>query len=129
LNERHSGEIQSAFEDVYRALYGRKGPDVPLEVINWRVIASGPNPAMDFRLPREANGGGGALKGKRRAYFPEAGGYVETPVYDRYALAPGATFTGPAIVEERESTLIVGARGRGRVDEHLNVIVEFVDGQ
>ena len=29
-------------------------------------------------------------------------------MYDRYALAPGATFNGPAIVEERESTLIVG---------------------
>jgi N-methylhydantoinase A len=128
LNEGHSGEIQSAFEAVYRALYGRKGPDVPLEVINWRVTARGPNPAMDFRLPRETNGGG-ALKGKRRAYFPEAGGYIETPVYDRYALAPGAAFAGPAIVEERESTLIVGARGRGRVDEHLNIVVEFVDGR
>jgi N-methylhydantoinase A len=129
LNESHAGKIHRAFEAVYRGLYGRQGPDVPLEVINWRVVARGPNPAMDFRLPRETNGGGSALKGKRRAYFPEAGGAIETPVYDRYALAPGAAFAGPAIVEERESTLIVGARGRGRVDEHLNIIVEFVDGQ
>ena len=61
------------------------------------------------------------------AYFPEQGRYIETPVYDRYALAPGFTFSGPAIVEERESTLIVGGRGRACVDERLNVIVEFTD--
>ena len=50
---------------------------------------------------------------------------VETPVYDRYALDPASAFNGPAIVEERESTLVIGARGRARVDDHLNVIVEF----
>ena len=128
LGDAHLSDIQNSFEAVYRSLYGRKGPDVPLEVINWRVVAAGPNPAMDYRLPQKTNGGS-ALKGKRRAYFPERDGYIETPVYDRYALAPGATFTGPAIVEERESTLIVGARGRGRIDDQLNVIVEFAGGQ
>jgi N-methylhydantoinase A len=128
LNEKHLENIQSSFEQVYRSLYGRKGPDVPLEVINWRVVASGPAPETDFRFPREINGRANALKGKRRAYFPEHDGYIETPVYDRYALAPGASFSGPAIVEERESTLIVGPGGRGRVDEHLNIVVEFVDG-
>ena len=66
-------------------------------------------------------------KGSRLAYFPEDGRYIETPVFDRYALTAGFTFIGPAIVEERESTLIVGARGRARVDERLNVIVEFAD--
>jgi len=129
LNEKHLENIQSGFEQVYRSLYGRKGPDVPLEVINWRVVASGPAPETDFRFPRETNGRANALKGKRRAYFPEHDGYIETPVYDRYALAPGATFSGPAIVEERESTLIVGPGGRGRVDEHLNIVVEFADGR
>jgi N-methylhydantoinase A len=127
LNEKHSENIHSGFEQVYRSLYGRKGPDVPLEVINWRVVASGPAPETEFRLPRKINGGAGALKGKRRAYFPEHDSYTETPVYDRYALAPGASFSGPAIVEERESTLIVGPGGRGRVDEYLNIVVEFAN--
>ena len=125
LNERHLPQITAAFEEIYRGLYGRKGPDVPLEVINWRVIASGPRPEMNLKLPRKSSGGTQARKGSRRAYFPESGGWVETAVYDRYALSPGTTLDGPAIVEERESTLIIGVRGRGRVDERLNVIVEF----
>src|SRR6185369_13808761 len=40
LSAASLGEIEAVFENVYRALYGRKGPDVPLEVINWRVVAS-----------------------------------------------------------------------------------------
>ena len=125
LNGDHLGQVTASFEQVYQALYGRKGPDVPLEVVNWRVVASGPRPEMDFRLPVATVAGEKALKGSRLAYSPEHGRYLETPVYERYKLAPGMAFSGPAIVEERESTLIVSARGRARVDEYLNVIVEF----
>ncbi len=50
---------------------------------------------------------------------------MDTPVYDRYRLNPGATFDGPAIVEERESTVIVGAEGRCALDAHWNLAVEL----
>jgi N-methylhydantoinase A len=96
-------------------------------VINWRVVASGPRPAMNLKLPRDPVRRTDARKGSRLAYFSEYGCYVATPVYDRYALAPGMQLNGPAIVEERESTLIVGARGKASVDERLNVTVEFAD--
>jgi N-methylhydantoinase A len=129
LKAEHLLQINSAFEETYRALYGRKGPEVPLEVINWRVVASGPRPETSLKLPRDRANRAEARKGTRPAYFPEYGRSVETAVYDRYALKPGMTFDGPAIVEERESTLVVGARGRGHVDERLNVIVEFTDGK
>jgi len=80
---------------------------------------------MNLQLPRGEPNRDGARKIPRRAYFPECGGYVETPVLDRYALQPGMKFAGPAIVEERESTLIVGAGGRARVDERLDIFVEL----
>ncbi len=121
--------IAAEFERTYESLYGRKGPDVALEVINWRVVASGPRPDMNLKLPRGATQGGAARKGVRLAFFPETNGYVETAIYDRYALEPGMAFAGPAIVEERESTLIIGAHGKARVDERLNVVVELTDGK
>jgi N-methylhydantoinase A len=127
LAARHLSQIIAAFKAVYRGLYGREGPDVPLEVINWRVVASGPRPEINIQLPRTESQPTAARKGVRLAYFPECGGYVETVVYDRYALTSGMGVDGPAIVEERESTLVIGARGRARVDERLNVIVEFAD--
>jgi N-methylhydantoinase A len=117
-----------SFEETYRRLYERLSESVPLEIINWRVVSSSPAPGV--RLKAGENGQSAAAtahKGSRRAYFPELGGYVDTPVYDRYALLPGANFAGPAIVEERESTVIVGPDCHFRIDEQLNLIVELQD--
>jgi len=126
LGAKHLETVIATFENTYEALYGRKGPDVPLEIINWRVVARGPQPQLNMKLQRESMKAGNAIKGSRPAYF-SARGYAETQVYDRYALKPGMTFAGPAIVEERESTLIVGARGRARVDERLKIVVELAN--
>ena len=126
LGVKYLETVIATFENTYQALYGRKGPDVPLEIINWRVVARGPQPQLNMKLQRESTKAGNAIKGARPAYF-SARGYGETPVYDRYALKPGMTFAGPAIVEERESTLIVGARGRARVDERLQIVVELAN--
>jgi N-methylhydantoinase A len=127
LGPEHLSQITAEFERVYESLYGRKGPDVPLEIINWRVVASGPRSELNIKLPHDGRRSDDARKASRLAYFLERGGYVEAQVYDRYALAPGMKFSGPAIVEERESTLIVGARGRAEVDDRLNVKVLYAD--
>ena len=127
LSDTTMSAIAASFERVYRQVYGRSGPPVPVEIINWRVVSSGPAP--DVRLIPSIRAGGdarAALKGHRPAYFGEHG-YVDTPVYDRYSLGSGAGFTGPAIVEERESTLIIGPGGHASVDEGRNLIVEIMD--
>lgn len=118
--------IHAAFEAAYRELYGRLGPPVALEVLSWRVISAGPQPALRLLAP---DGGttdaAAARKGLRPAYFPEARGYLETPVYDRYQLAPGTHFVGPAIVEEQESTVIIGPGARCTIDEQRNLVVDL----
>ena len=118
--------ILNSFEEVYRRLYERLSHAVPVEVINWRVISSGPPPQVRLQVAGdEQEIAQTALKGSRQAYFPELGGYVAVPVYDRYGLLPGAGFDGPAIVEERESTVIVGPDCRFRIDEQRNLIVSY----
>jgi N-methylhydantoinase A len=115
--------ITSAFEAEYRRLYDRLGPPVPLEAITWRVVSSGPAPEVVLAV--EETAGGSPRKGERLAWHPEAGGMHPTPVYDRYALAPGTELEGPAIVEERESTVIVGPGARLAIDEHRSLVVEL----
>ena len=58
-------------------------------------------------------------------YLPEERGMVTVRVYDRYLLAPYATFDGPAVIEERESTLIVGRGAKVSVDPLLDVVIEI----
>ena len=55
----------------------------------------------------------------------EEGRFVDCPVLDRYSLQPAATVNGPAIVEERESTVFVGADARCSIDEHLNLVMDL----
>ncbi len=77
----------------------------------------GPTPALS--LQRAADGAAPQKrKGTRQAWF---GGFVETAVYDRYALVPGDRIEGPAIVEEREATTIVPPGDILSVDESLNL--------
>jgi N-methylhydantoinase A len=117
--------VTASFEAAYRALYHRLPQGMAIEVLNWRVTVSGPPPAMPAPAGSPRRGASGAAKGRRPAYFDEIGDFVETPVYDRYALGPGDGFSGPAIVEERESTAVIGPGGRCRVDEGLALIVEM----
>jgi N-methylhydantoinase A len=118
--------ITAAFESVYRTLFGRTGPDVPLEGVSWRLLASGPRPNVKLRAAARASERS-AVKGERLVFFPEpeAGEHRPTPVYDRYVLAPGNEFDGPAVVEERESTTIIGHEAHARVDEYLNLHIEL----
>ena len=118
-------EVQEAFAVAYRALYGRTAEGVPLEVLTWRVVVSGPRP--ELALGSDTFGTANvrdAQKGERRIYLPEHGGFTVAPVYDRYRLGTGATFSGPAVIEERECTVILGG-GHTRVDEYRNLIVDL----
>ncbi len=103
------------FRKTYEDLFGRAFPKNEFEIVNLRLIARGPYPESPLR-PR-VSVGGEALKGTRMAYCPETARFTEHRVYDRYALDAGATIAGPAIVEERESTSIIGRGGQARVDD------------
>ena len=58
-----------------------------------------------------------AVKGRRPAYSGLAGDFIPFTVYDRYKLGAGFKFPGPAIIEERESTVIMGEDVVAAVDE------------
>jgi N-methylhydantoinase A len=102
------GALRQAFETSYLDAFRRTPPTMHVEIINVRLNAS--VELGDRILPRgdPTCAGGEAIEGTRPVYFPEFRNFHTTPVYDRYALASGQTFAGPAIVEERESTLVIG---------------------
>jgi N-methylhydantoinase A len=65
------------------------------------------------------------IKGTRPVYFPAFREFRSTTVHDRHALTAGAAFAGPTIVEERESTLVIGPGGRFEVASSGNIIVNI----
>ena len=116
--------VRDAFRVTYLQLYGREVEGTGIEVITWRLRASGPMGAVgSIRTERRGGSAGGALRGHRPVYFKEAGSYVPTPVYDHYSLQPGVEIAGPAIVEQKESTAVVGPYGRATLDARRNLVI------
>ena len=61
--------------------------------------------------------------GKRAAYF--GGGFVDTPTYDGAQLGAGAEITGPALIEEPFTVVVVPPGGRARLDDSGNYNLEL----
>ena len=118
--------LRAAFESAYREKFALTPPDVPVEFINGRVAVRAPvagaEVATRAAAPRPP---GGPIKGRRPAFFPEAGGFVETTVYDRSRLGTGDDFIGPAVIEEEGSTLVVGPGASARVAPSGNIVVSL----
>ncbi|MBT5239738.1 MAG: hydantoinase/oxoprolinase family protein [Rhodospirillaceae bacterium] len=125
LEASNRDAVRGVFEHAYKTQYGRIEPDVPVEIVSWRVIVSGPSPVIDLAAARPTIPDQDALKGEREVYFGPENGFVKTPIYNRYSLLPGNSFEGPSIFEERESTTVVPPGATSRIDDALNLVVEL----
>lgn len=114
-----------AFRTSYIDAFTRTPPATEVEIINARIAATLELADTWKGRPPETDQTSDPDKGTRPAYFPERGGYVDTTVYGRHGLSPGKSYPGPAIVEEAESTLIVGPDGRFTLAANGNIIVEL----
>jgi len=119
-------EFCRAFEKAYLDIYQRLCPEIPIEGVNWRLVATGPRPQIGTGTwwSKEASLAA-ALRGKRPIYLPGKGRYEEVPVYDRYRLPVNAKIDGPAVVEERESTMVMNGPATAWVDPSGSLVVRL----
>jgi N-methylhydantoinase A len=111
-------QIRELFDGVYQKLYGRTYPETPVEFVTFKVRAS--LPERPFRIPALKNTATSiedCIKGERQAFSLIQKKYIPFKVFDRFRLFPGAKLPGPAIIEEKESTIIVGEDAVASVDE------------
>jgi N-methylhydantoinase A len=122
--DRAIAEIRASFERIYLKLYGRIFPDLPLEIMSFRLSASARRHVADVgRGGTPAQGDG--RTGTRRAFCPKEKKFVEFAVHRRDRIGTGVEFPGPAIVEENESTTVVPSGARVHVDAHGSLIVKL----
>ncbi|MEX1313839.1 MAG: hydantoinase/oxoprolinase family protein [Desulfotignum sp.] len=111
-------EIRDKFDAEYKRLYGRTYPETPVEFVTFKVRATLPTPPFVMpALTSDTDQLSDSVKGKRKAFSVLQKAYIDFTVYDRSKLFAGANFTGPAIVEERESTIVMGEDASASVDD------------
>ncbi|GAB4269796.1 MAG: hydantoinase/oxoprolinase family protein [Deferrisomatales bacterium] len=112
------------FHAEHQREYAFSNPQGAVQIYGLRVKAVGAVPKPGLKKHPLRVGAEPTAAGTRPVYFAEAGGYVATPIYDRPTLPPGATLTGPAIVEQLDSTVVIPPGVEARVDEYLNLILD-----
>lgn len=115
--------IAAAFRTEYERKFSRTPPDIPIDFINVRIAATAPAPGGKLALGGAVGSDSAKPYALRPIYIPDAQGYVEAPAYVRERLAIGTSISGPAIIEEPGSTLIVGPNATATVAESGSVIV------
>ena len=120
LGPEHLHQIAENFRKEYQLRYGRAISGIPIESVTWRLIARGPEPAGALHQTILADSGP-ALKGTREVFWGET--YESTPVYDRYAMEIGREYAGPCIIEEFESTTVVGKNSSVTIDPLRHIVI------
>ena len=124
LENKNIKNIQIEFEKVYKILFGRT-EKMPLEIISWRTIASGPITNFIIQDKNFNTSTKTINTKKRKAYF---GGkvYFNTNVINRNNLSKSFQAKGPLIIEERESTLIIPPNFNVKMDPTGNLLIKRV---
>ena len=117
--------IREAFYRVYRDRFERVVEGSPIEALSWRLACAAPGQTIELGGAVPLSGAGAPKPRTERRVLFEGAGWQTCPVYDRYALPVGATLSGPALIEERESTCVVGPASKVAVDQFLNLVIDL----
>ncbi|WP_372619073.1 hydantoinase/oxoprolinase family protein [Falsiroseomonas sp.] len=115
--------LEASFTAAYEALYGKVDDDNPIEIAALRVEARQSQPPPNLPAPRA--GAPGVSSASRPAWQHDTERFEPTPVYRRETLALDQVITGPAIIEERESTTVIARGDRLRVHASGALIIDL----
>lgn len=120
-------DVVSDFHETHRRLYGHAAPEEPVELVALRLTAEGSLTRPAFReVERGSLECDAAIVGSRAVLYPGSLSPVDAVVYDRVRLKAGNLITGPAIVEEFDSTTVVPVGFQANVDAYGNLIMSRV---
>ncbi|SMH30652.1 N-methylhydantoinase A [Mesorhizobium australicum] len=113
--------LREAFEETYRAENGSTLGDIPVALVGAMTTVEGirhkpANQVAETEIKRPAE-----PTGHRNVHFRK---WMRTPIYDRASFQPGMTLTGPAIIEQADTTTVIEPGMAAVVDRFSNVLVE-----
>jgi N-methylhydantoinase A len=115
--------IAEAFHDTHHRIYDFADPGARIEIVNLRLSAVGAGPKPEFpTVP-----GIGQTVAPAREVQVFHGCWRAVPLFERASLAKGGTFDGPAIVAQEDTTFVIPAGTKARVDDHLNIHLSLTE--
>ena len=125
LTEKEIPVVEESFHERHEKLYSHRVMENPTEIVDLRVIAGGRIPKLQF--PKQKLGSKNsskALNTERSVFWEEDNQFVKTPIYDGDKLRYGDLIQGPAIIEERTTTVVIPPKYEVEVERHGNYIMK-----
>jgi len=126
LTENSIGEMEQTFHDLHERMFTYNVRESPVDLFHWRVVAHRKVDAP--RTPEFTPADqpvSVAQKGTRKVYFGDIDDYRETTVYDGDALGRGMMVTGPAVVEQENTTIVVFPGQKLEVNEYGDFVLDL----
>jgi N-methylhydantoinase A len=116
------GDLEERFNQLHEQLYGFRMPGTASEIVNLRAVGYGAVPKLELPVGELGSpDASAAVVDEHEVIFD--GERVQTKIYDRAKLEPGAVLAGPAIVTEFDSTTVVLPGYRAEVDSNFNILI------
>lgn len=115
------------FHEQHETLYAFKRPDQPVEIVSLRLELIMQRQKIEFpSYPFSGESSEHALVGYRAVYM-ERVGFVECPIYDGSKLQPGNVVSGPGVIHEPDTTIVVYDKQEAMLDQYGMYVIEVVD--
>ena len=119
------GMLAAGFTSAHQRMYGFAAEGEAIQLVTFRIEAAGLVSKAEFQPRADAGPDASAARsGERDMWLPEAGGFVSCPVYERDLLRAGNRISGPAIIEQMDTTTIVLPAMVAYVEPYLNLVLE-----
>ena len=129
LTQADLAGVQATFHGVHERVYGYARAGQPVEFVNLRAVHTCRLPTPRIRPPDRARGTAAAARVTERPVYFAPAGFVRTPIYARPRLPLGAEFSGPAIIEQPDTTTVVPPGWAVRVEESGNLLLRRSQGE
>jgi len=124
LNAENLKALLQSFHTQYEKLYTYSMPWRAAEFLTYRLkVTSASRPVAMAVLTQVAAGVETARRGSRLCVFDGTLKQVQTPVYDWDKMAPGHKLTGPALIDDKTTTVLVVPGFTCEVDAYHNLLL------
>ena len=124
LSEVSLAQTLEEFHELHEQIYKFQRPEQSVEIVSVRLDMIGVRAPLHFEShPFEDEDAGHARKGRRPVYF-EPHGFVDTDIYAGERVRPGNLITGPAIIEEANTSVVLYPNQEAMLDQFLTYVIQ-----
>jgi N-methylhydantoinase A len=121
-------DIVQRFVALYEQSFGQGTAvtEAGVEILTFHVVSTTRHASLALNESAlEGHDPSAARSGTRQVFFDD--GFVETPIFEHGGLAPGNKISGPAIIEEANTTLPLHPGQEITVDGYRNLLLHFAE--